>query len=129
MLKAVAVWFVFMVFAILNGMLRVKLLTPQMGPKIALVLSGFLLAVVIFLVTFASLPVFKISQKKQYWMIAGLWALLTLAFEFLFGHYVIGESWRSLLNAYNVMSGNLWLLAMLSIIFSPYLAARLRKRY
>ncbi len=127
-LKTVGVWLLFMVLAILNGMLRVKVLSPLLGRTPALMLSGILLAAVIFLATYLLVPKFKVSHSKQYWMIGALWVLFTLAFEFLFGHYVIGESWRSLLSAYNVATGNLWLLVVFSILFSPYFASRLRAR-
>lgn len=124
--KAFGIWFLFMVLAVLNGTLRVKVLTPFLGSKWSLPLSGILLSAVIFLVTYALIPKLKPRLKAGYWMIGGLWVLLTLAFEFLFGHYVIGESWSSLLEAYNIRKGNLWSLVVVVIFIAPAASAKLR---
>ena len=37
-----------------------------------------------------------------------LWLGMTLAFEFLFGHYIAGKSWSLLLADYNLAAGRLW---------------------
>jgi hypothetical protein len=124
--KAFGIWLLFMVLAMLNGTLRVKVLTPFLGGKWSLPLSGILLAVAIFLVTYAFIPKLKPPRQAGYWMIGGLWVLLTLAFEFLFGHYVIGESWSSLLEAYNIRKGNLWSLVVVVIFIAPAASAKLR---
>ncbi len=47
------------------------------------------------------------------------WFLMTIAFEFLFGHYVIGHSWAKLLNDYNIAQGRLWGLVLLWILIAP----------
>jgi hypothetical protein len=51
---------------------------------------------------------------------------MTVLFEFLFGRFVAGKSWEELLQAYNILTGNLWLLVLVVIAVSPYLAARVR---
>jgi len=54
------------------------------------------------------------------------WLVLTLAFEFLFGHYVGGHSWRSLLDDYDLLSGRLWVLVPAWLAVAPYLFHRLQ---
>jgi hypothetical protein len=56
-----------------------------------------------------------------------MWLLLTVLFELLFGHYVMGDPWTKLLEAYNILKGNLWVLVLLVTPAAPYLAARLRE--
>ena len=51
---------------------------------------------------------------------------MTVFFEFLFGRLVAHKSWGELLQAYDPTTGNLWLLVLLVIAVSPYLAAKLR---
>ncbi|MBI4463852.1 MAG: hypothetical protein HY647_04020 [Acidobacteria bacterium] len=126
LVKAAGIWILFVPLAILNGIVREKLLVPWLGQTGALPLSGVLLSVLIFLLTLLLLPFLKVSIAFQYWVVGGLWFLLTIAFEFLFGHYVVGESWTKLWEVFNVFEGNLWLLALLTTACSPYLAARLR---
>jgi hypothetical protein len=55
------------------------------------------------------------------------WALATVAFEFGFGHYVNGDSWGSLLSAYNVAHGRLWSLDVAAIAAAPLLARAWRR--
>ena len=38
-------------------------------------------------------------------MVGIAWVALTVAFEFLAGHYVFGNSWEKLLADYNVLRG------------------------
>ena len=55
---------------------------------------------------------------------AGLtWGALTVAFEFVGGHYLTGDSWSTLLRAYDVTAGHLWPAAVVGVTLAP-LAAR-----
>jgi hypothetical protein len=56
------------------------------------------------------------------------WAMATVAFEFLFGHYVNGDSWDALVAAYNVAHGRLWSLDVVAIAAAPLLARAWRRR-
>ena len=51
-----------------------------------------------------------------------LWTGATVAFEFLFGHYVNRDSWSRLFSAYNLAKGQLWPLDLLGIAILPALA-------
>lgn len=126
MLRAIGIWILFIVVAILNGVIRAKLLVPLLGQHLALPFSGVLLSILIFLITLFFVSALRLSISRQYWLVGGMWLLLTVAFESIFGHYVMGESWSRLLEAYNVAKGNLWVLAPLTTLVSPYLAAKLR---
>jgi hypothetical protein len=44
-----------------------------------------------------------------------------MAFEFLFGHYVSGQSWSALLADYNILRGRLWSLIIVSVGLGPWL--------
>ena len=58
---------------------------------------------------------------------AGLiWLVLTVAFEFLFGHFVAGHSWARLLADYDLTAGRLWLLVLLAVGLLPYSIFKLR---
>lgn len=49
------------------------------------------------------------------------WIVLTLAFEFLAGHYLFGTSWEKLLADYNVFRGRIWPLVPLTTLAAPLL--------
>jgi hypothetical protein len=124
--KAIGIWVLLVVVAVLNGVIREKLLAPRIGACRALPLSGVLLSVVIFLITLILIPIFQPSLPWHYWLVGGTWVSMTVAFEYLFGHYVMEHSWRELTETYNVRTGNLWSLVLLTTAISPYLAAWLR---
>jgi hypothetical protein len=126
LLKICGIWILLVVSAILNGVLRDKLLSPLIGARLALPLSGVSLSLLIFVVTLLLLPFLGKLDSARYWLIGGIWLAMTIAFEFLFGHYVMGQPWEKILGAYNVLSGNLWLLILLATAASPHLAAKLR---
>ncbi|HET7518522.1 MAG TPA: hypothetical protein VFN05_12650 [Actinomycetes bacterium] len=60
--------------------------------------------------------------------IGGSWALLTILFELGFGHYVVGDSWSSLLQAYNLADGQVWAAVPLWTLLGPEVIRRLRGR-
>jgi hypothetical protein len=126
LLNAGRIWIFFIVLAIVNGVIRDKFLVPLLGRRLALPFSGISLSLMIFATTFVSLPIFDSHESSQYWLIGGVWLVMTILFEFLFGRFVMGDSWEKLLDAYKVNKGNLWLLVLLVIALSPYLAAKLR---
>ena len=59
-------------------------------------------------------------------MIGAMWLGLTLAFEFLVGHYVFHTSWNELLADYNLLNGRLWLLVLATTLIAPRLVMRQR---
>lgn len=54
------------------------------------------------------------------------WLLMTVFFEFGFGHFIAHKAWVELLDAYNVSKGNLWLVVLVATFVSPWLAAQLQ---
>jgi len=57
-----------------------------------------------------------------------LWLFLTLAFEFSFGHYIVGRSWADLASDYDLRHGGLLAVGMAALMLSPVIVARLRSR-
>ena len=54
------------------------------------------------------------------------WLGLTLAFEILFGRFVVGASWERLAADYNVLEGGLLPFGMLVLLLSPFIAMKIR---
>ena len=52
----------------------------------------------------------------------------TVAFETVFGHWVEGESWSTVLEQYDVRTGNVWVVVPAAIVVGPDLARRLSAR-
>jgi hypothetical protein len=125
-LKAFALWIAILILAILNGTLREKALIPAMGSFNAYLASGAILSGCIVAVACFAAPWCGQLSSAQWLAVGVFWLLLTLAFEFGFGHLVQHKSSTDLLEAYTFKGGNLWPLVLLATLISPWLAARLR---
>lgn len=127
-LKSLIIWLCFIPVAILNGGLREYLLAEALGERLALPVSGVILSVCIFLLTWLLLPrTVKVRSTGDCWLIGTCWFVLTVAFEFASG-LADGKSFAELLSAYNPLTGNLWLLVLLTTFLSPVIANKLEAR-
>jgi len=126
LLKALGLWLYILVFAILNGAVRESVLVPLLGQRTALPVSGVILALLIFVICLVFIRSLQIATAVRAWLVGGFWLSLTLAFELLFGHYVLGASWGDLLASFSPDNGNLWLLVLFSTLCSPFLAGKTR---
>lgn len=126
-IRSLLVWLCFIPVAILNGGLRQYVLVRWFGEVGANALSGVLLSLFILLITWLLLPrIVRYNQKESY-RIGIVWMLLTIGFEFIFG-LTGGISFRELLSAYNPMSGNLWLLVVITTFGAPRLVCNKERR-
>ena len=124
--KATGIWLVIVVAAIFNGVFREKCIAPWIGADLALPLSGMLLALLVFLITLIFIATIGSTEQKVYLMIGLFWLVLTLSFEFLFGHYVAGKSWKDLIQVFNIRKGDLFIVVLFITALSPWLAAKIR---
>ena len=126
--KACALWFAIAVLAVCNGILRETVITPLLGAQMALPLSGLILMLAIFLVSYFAVGLLGATNRKQGVFIGLQWLLMTLAFEFIFGHLVAGKSWDELLVVFDIRQGDLFSLVLLSTLLSPCIAISMQKR-
>lgn len=124
--KSIAVWLVIVIAAIFNGAIREKLLIPFIGSDISLPLSGITLSALVFIITYVAIPFFGNVKSGVYLLIGAFWILLTLAFEYLFGHYVMGTPWHEINQVFTLLNGNLFIIVLIVTALSPWAAARLR---
>jgi hypothetical protein len=112
--------------AILNGGLRDTVINPLIGEKYGLPLSGILLCLMIFIVCWFFIPRIGRGTAKTYRIIGLWWVLLTVLFETVFG-LLTGDAFTELVKAYDISTGNLWLLVVLFTGTAPWLTAKTRK--
>lgn len=123
-LKAIGVWFVIVIAAIVNGLFREIVLVPSVGAELALPLSGVLLSVLVLVVSFMLVP-FLESSKRIVLIATGLfWVTLTVSFEILFGYYVMGKTGPEIAQVFNPLRGDLFVLALFTIAIAPWLSAK-----
>jgi hypothetical protein len=126
--RAAIIWFLILAFAFVNGGVRVAWLIPRLGDTAGHVFSTLSLCLAILAVSWLSMGWIGVATRGDAIRVGLLWLVLTLAFEFLAGHYVFGTPWRQLLAEYNVLAGRIWILVLLTTAFAPLLTARTRNR-
>jgi hypothetical protein len=120
--RALVVWFGIMLLAIVNGAARDIVLAPRLGDLVARAVSCVTLAGVILLVAWLSLRWIEPLSMSDAWTIGMMWLAMTLAFEFLAGHYLFRTPWVTLLADYDIVAGRLWILVLAATLTSPAIA-------
>ena len=132
--KSLLIWLAIIPLAILNGGLREIVFNPLIGERYAQPLSGVLLCIILFVVCWFCIPRIgrgtcaerSRSTAKTYWIIGIWWVILTVLFETCFG-LLTGDTLAELIRAYDITTGNLWLLVILCTGIAPWLTAKTRK--
>lgn len=125
--RAALIWLLIAVLAIANGALRDIVFAPLLGRSTALPLSGITLSIIVLAVTHLSFHFINARTVAARWMIGMQWVAMTLLFEFGFGYFVIGKSWGELLQTFNVLEGNLFLLVIFVSLIAPTFIARIKR--
>ena len=123
--SAFLIWAMIIPIAILNGGFREYVLVKLGG--LARPLSGIILSVCIFIVAYLLVPKIKNCVKRDYFWIGVMWFVLTNLFD-LSAYIRSGEGFAGLLQAYNIFTGNTWLLVVLSALTSPMLVMKIKGR-
>lgn len=122
----ISTWFLFMIFAIINAVLRSVVYKPIIGDLRAHQLNTIIFIAIILIITYF---MFRYSQieltTQQTYIIGTIWLLATICFEFLAGHYVFGNSWDKLLADDNILKVRIWCLILITILFAPYISNKI----
>lgn len=124
--KSILIWLSIIPLAFLNGAFRDEILTPLLGITVALPISGIILCLFIFVVSFILIPKIGKGTARTYWTIGGLWVVLTILFETIVG-LVRGNTIGEIISAYNITTGNLWLLVVVFMGVAPWLIMRIKQ--
>jgi hypothetical protein len=87
-----------------------------------------LLSALILIVTCLFVRWINALNAKSLLQVGALWVVMTIAFEFTFGHYIFNRSWADLVSDYDLARGGFLAIGMLVVMFSPVIAAKLRIR-
>ena len=122
--RALVVWFGILVLANINGALRELWLNVEFGPATGHIISTLTLCAFVLIVTWATIGWVAPATLVQAAAVGGLWVALTLAFEFLVGHYIFGAPWSRLLADYDVAAGRIWPLVLVVTGLAPLIMVR-----
>jgi hypothetical protein len=125
---SLAIWLVLMVAEIVHGILRAIVLVPWVGEFRSNQIGVFTGSAIILVIAYLTIRWIGAKQSKQFLLVGLIWLLLTVAFEVLFGRFVVGLTWERIAADYNVLKGGLMPVGLLVLFFSPRIAAKLRAR-
>ncbi len=122
--RAHAVWLILVGAAMVNGALRESLLMPLVGYDAAHALSTVSLCLFIMLVARVTMGWIDPATPGEAWRTGTVWLGLTVAFEFLAGHYIFGTPWAVLAADYDIINGRTWVLVLLTTVLAPQMFRR-----
>ena len=118
--KYVIGWIPMTFIGILNGMLRQYGYSRFVGDLTAHQISTLTGIVFMGLYIWWLTGVWKIESSGQALAVGLIWLGMTVVFEFVFGHYIVGHPWRKLFHDYNILEGRVWLLVLIWITVAPF---------
>jgi hypothetical protein len=124
--RSLAVWLLLIAAEILHGILRAILLVPFVGDFRSRQIGVFTGSLIILAIALAFVRWIGATRSSQLLGIGVMWLILTLAFEILFGMFVVGTSWERLAADYNILEGGLLPFGMIFLAMSPWIAGKVR---
>lgn len=127
--KYLVLWLLLAVVAIANGIVRQATYGKTLPELQAHQVSTVTAVLATGAVVWAIQRVWPIESVAQSWMIGVCWLVMTIAFEFGFGHYVAGHSWSRLFADYNLLEGRVWPVFLVWVLVVPFVVFRLSNRF
>ncbi len=124
--RAFVVWLVLIAVESVHGILRGLFLVPRVGAFRAGQIGVFVASLLILAVACLFVRWIGAAGTKALLAVGFFWLVLFACFELGFGHYVFGLSWEVLLSDYDVPHGGLMPFGFVVLLFSPWIAARVR---
>jgi len=112
-------WIPMVAIAVGNGVLRETTYGRRVGELAAHQISCATAIALFYAYGFLLFRVFPIPGTGTALAVGAMWVGLTMAFEFLFGRFVVGHPWSRLLADYNLARGRLWPLVLLAVGIGP----------
>jgi hypothetical protein len=119
-------WLILVVAAIINGAIREAIYKNSLGDLRAHQVSTLTGIILFGVIVWALSRFWPLPSAKQAWTVGFIWLAMTIAFEFLFGHFMAGQPWSKLLHDYNLLEGRVWLLVLIWVTIAPYVFYKLQ---
>lgn len=126
--RSLVIWFVLIFAEILHGILREIFLVRLVGQFRSNQIGVFSGSVIVIAIAYLTIRWISPKGRWELLQVGSIWLSLTVAFEFIFGRFVIQLSWQELLAGYNIAQGGLMPLGLLVMLFSPMIAAMLHAK-
>lgn len=120
-------WLPLVVIAFVNGTIRQIGFQKSLGDLHAHQLSTAIGITLFGIYIFWIIRRWKLESQSEAIKIGLFWMILTIAFEFALGRFILGREWSVLLNDYNLLEGRVWSLVLLWVAIAPVLFYRITK--
>ena len=127
-LRAIAVWLIIIAAEIVHGILRAIVLVPRVGEFRSNQIGVFTGSAIILAIAYVSVRWIGASHHSELLLVGAMWLVQTVAFEVLFGRFVMDLPWERLLADYNMLAGGLMPLGLVVLLLSPWIASKLQAR-
>jgi hypothetical protein len=107
------------VLGVLNGVVREGAYKRWVGERAANDISVATLILMLASYFYALQCRWPLATRRQAAEVGVFWVVLTVLFEFGFGHWGDHKSWDELLDNYNLAEGHLWPLVLVWIAVGP----------
>lgn len=125
-IRCLPIWLVLILAEIVHGILRTKVLVPIVGEFRSNQIGVFTGSAIILVIAYFTIRWIGAKRHIELLLVGLIWLVLTVAFEVLFGRFVVGLTWERIASDYNVLNGGLMPLGLLFLFFSPMIASKLR---
>jgi hypothetical protein len=126
LLRALTVWVALAFAEIVQGYLRVRLLNRRVGDRRARQIGVVTGSLLIFAITWATLPWMGVRTEWEALGVGALWLGLMVAFDVGFGRWVFRSSWERIWEEFDLTRGR-WLSIGMAVAFAaPWTVFRLR---
>jgi len=121
-------WVGMLILAIINATIRETVYSDFTTELTAHQISSITAIGLFFLYTLVLSTWWRIESPRDAFTIGFIWLSLTIIFEFLFGHFVMNNSWHKLLYDYNIFAGRIWSLVLVAVFLIPYIVFKIRQK-
>ena len=127
-IRALFVWFILIAAEIVHGILRALALVPMVGEFRSNQIGVFTGSAIILVIAYFTIRWIGAKRLNELLLVGMIWLMLTVAFEVLFGRFVVRLTWEELLAGYNIANGGLMPMGLLILLFGPMIASKLREK-
>lgn len=122
LIKYTLAWFPMVAIAVLNGAARDKLYGPRMSPLAAHQISCMTGILLFTIYTVGLSHLFPLQSESQAILAGLVWLALTIVFEFSMICFIMKRPLSSAIAEYDIKSGRLWPLVLISVALLPWFA-------
>ena len=127
--RAFVIWIAIACAETLHGVLRVRLLNPRVGDRVARRIAVFSGSAIILAIGWFSIPWIAPTSSTDSWLVGALWLVLMLSYDISLARLAFRMPYSRIAADFDIRKGNLLGVGMLVLFATPILIGRWRGIY